>query len=593
MEYVARFASPRHGRLLTSSLAFAVALAGITGCHGPTVGEVNDGGAGSGGAAGRGGAAGGGTGGSGTGGAAGKAGAGGTAGGGGAAGAAGGGGGAGAGGAAGKAGTGGVAGTGGAAGTGGVAGTGGGAGAGGAAGKAGTGGFAGTGGAPGTGGAGGAGGAAGKAGTGGVAGTGGAPGTGGVAGAGGAAGMAGAGGPAGAGGAAGSAGGGTGGAPDGGTAQDAGPDGGDPNIIWQYLAPAGATASAVAVDSAHVIHVAGAHGNNGFQLRLDENGNPLGADDEPLDPYTYTDFSDVAIDAADNVYFVGELNNGGSDTSAYVRWGGVGGTSWGHTETYAYGQPTVQGARLRWVGAKIDSQGRLVVDGQEYYNFYFHLILRRYLPAGGYDLDFAEPTLLNDEGYGLTLDGQDNIYVAGVVFSTTNQAQITGFLAKFAAGGGQTFSTPLPNKSTCTGGQTYAASPAFDGSGGLWLLGNDCDHEIILRQYNSTNGVPLRNADMNTTPNSNNAQGRLASDGTTLAFVGSGGWSANEVGFQLTDTDLQGTPIRKFSLALTHGTYNDALTGVAFIGRDRIVVGNTMGATTAASQIWVARIRAP
>jgi hypothetical protein len=348
----------------------------------------------------------------------------------------------------------------------------------------------------------------------------------------------------------------------------------------------------VAVDSANVIHVAGSHGNNGFQLRLDENGNVLGADVEPLAPYTYSSFSDVAIDAADNVYFVGESSSGGSDTYAYVRWGGVGGTSWGHSETYAYGQPTVQGARLRWSGAKIDSQGRVVVAGGAYYNFYFHLLLRRYLAAGGYDLDFAEPGVVNDEASGLTLDGQDNIYVAGLIHNNANQAVLTGFLAKFAAAGGQAFSTPVPNKSTCTG-YTYATSPAFDGSGNLWLLGNDCDREIILRQYSPTNGVLLRYADMNTTPIAN-SQARLASDGTTLAFVGSGGWSANEVGFQLTDTDLQGTPIRKFSLAITHnGTYNDALTGVAFIGRDRIVVGNTLGATTVASQIWVARIRAP
>jgi hypothetical protein len=374
-------------------------------------------------------------------------------------------------------------------------------------------------------------------------------------------------------------------------ARDAGSDGGDPNIIWQYLAPAGPSANAVAIDSAHVIHVAGAHGNGGFHLRLDENGNVLGADDEPLDPYTYTDFYDVAIDAADNVYFAGSLNTGGSDTSAYVRWGGVGGTSWGHKETYAYGQPTVQGARLIWFGAKIDSQGRIVVAGQEYYDFYFHLILRRYLPAGGYDLDFAEPTLLNDWAQGVTLDAQDNIYVAGSEYNSAGTA-ISGLLVKWTAAGVQKFSTLLPNKSTCTG-FTEATSVALDGSGKAWVLGNDCDHEIILRQYDSTYGVFQHNADMNTTPDPLNSQARLASDGTSLAFVGSGGWSANEAGFQLTDTDLQGTPIRKFSLALTHGTYRDALTGVAFIGRDRIVVGNTAGATTAASQIWVARIRAP
>ena len=222
-------------------------------------------------------------------------------------------------------------------------------------------------------------------------------------------------------------------------------------------------------------------------------------------------------------------------------------------------------------------------------------LLRRYLSASGYDLDKTDSTVA-DQGMGVAVDAQDNIYVAGRINITDNYVGIgsTAFLTSWTSAGVQKFMIPIPNKSSCTsGGNTNGWSVTFDGSGGLWFLGNHCDYEIILRQYDPTNGALLINADLNTTPDNINLQEKIASDGTTLAVVGDGTWSAGEDGFQLTDTDLQGNPIRKFSLALNPQPY-DRLSGVAFLGHDRIVVGTDTTTTgTPVTRIWVARLRAP
>ena len=59
-----------------------------------------------------------------------------------------------------------------------------------------------------------------------------------------------------------------------------------------------------------------------MHLRLDENGNFLSLDEDPLNGGSRYD--SAAIDAADNIYFVGAA--GFSGTKAFVRWAGVGGT---------------------------------------------------------------------------------------------------------------------------------------------------------------------------------------------------------------------------------------------------------------------------
>ena len=381
-----------------------------------------------------------------------------------------------------------------------------------------------------------------------------------------------------------------------GMAADAGPDGGDPNIIWQYLAPAGPAAYAVVVDSAHVIHVAGTDGSSssGFHLRLDENGNVLGSADEPLSSYTYTYFSDLAIDAADNVYFVGTLNNGGSDTSAYVRWGGVGGTTWGHSETYSLGETTPTGPA---------SSGSPITDSKAASWRVRPGVLRLLLsphppslsPRWRVRLRLCRAHAVERLGVGGHLDGQDNIYVAGSEYHLEpgeREAPACSPSGRRPAAD-QSLSTPIPEQPDLHQLHPRHVARLRRLGRGSGSLGNDCDHGIILEEIRSDERRPLAQRRHEHGPGPYNLQTKLASDGTTLAFVGTGEWSAQGIGFQLTDTDLQGTPIRKFSLALTHGNSYDGLTGVAFLGHDRIVVGNTMAAASAASQIWVARIRAP
>ena len=445
----------------------------------------------------------------------------------------------------------------------------------------------------GTGGSGG-GGAAGKSGAGGTTGAGGATGgagkagggTGGTSGGAGGSSVAGAGGSSRDGGAIGGAagGGGTGGPPDAGTSGDGGPDGGNPDIVWQYLLPPGQLCGAVAVDSKRVIHVVGGT-TAGLQVRFDENGTLLGTD---VDPLAGTSYGSVAIDAADNVYFAGSIGAGAS-AQGFIRWGGVGGTTWGHTETYEMSNS--------WFGdPRLDSQGRIVVIGTvgTYNTPSNHLVLRRYLPAGGYDLDKIDSTVA-DWATGLALDAQDNIYVSGRdhIVSAGSVVGSTAFLTSWTAGGASGFTDTIANKSTCVSSLDYTNSygVTFDGAGGLWLLGLHCDNERILRRYDPATGALTLNADF--TPADDLFPQGIASDGTTLTLVGQGSLpGVDSVGaFALLDTDLQGKPLRAFDYAFATTNESDYLLDVAFIDRDRIVVGTTNSGT--GNRTWIARLRAP
>jgi hypothetical protein len=415
-------------------------------------------------------------------------------------------------------------------------------------------------------GTGGTGGAAGKAGAGGGAGVGGAVGAGGAAGGG-----------------KGGASGGAGGAPDAGMARDAGPDGGNPDIVWQYLLPPGQLCSAVAVDSKRVIHVVGGS-TAGLQVRFDENGNLLGTD---VDPLANTSYGGIAIDAADNVYFVGSIGAGAS-AQGFIRWGGVGGTTWGHTETYEMSNS--------WLGhPRIDSQGRIVVIGSvgTYNTPSNHLVLRRYLPAGGHDLDKIDSTVV-DWATGLALDAQDNIYVSGrdQIVSAGSVVGSTAFLTNWTAGGASGFTDTIANKSTCASSLDYTNSDGvtFDGAGGLWLVGLHCDNERILRRYDPATGALTLNADF--TPADDLYPQGIASDGTTLTLVGQGSLPGVDsvAAFALLDIDLQGKPLRAFNYAFATTNETDYLWDVAFIDRDRIVVGQTDGTSV---RCWIARLRAP
>jgi hypothetical protein len=341
-------------------------------------------------------------------------------------------------------------------------------------------------------------------------------------------------------------------------------------------------ASSVVVDSAHVIHVAGNDEsvNAGVHLRLDENGNFLSLDEDPLNGGSRYD--DVAIDAADNIYFAGAAG-----TKAFVRWAGVGPVSWGHAEAYS-------APNAAWSGAKTDSHGRIVVVGSSHSGTTFHTIVRRYLPAGGYDLDMIDSA--DDDSAGVTVGADDSIYIAGrneiwdasgIIAGIASTATFTGWTST----GVRMFQVLIPNKSTCatTGAYTNGRAAAFDGAGGLWFLGSHCDYQPILRRYDPTTGALLLNADYDVP--GINVQWRLASDGTSLAVAGTGAWSAAESSrIQLYDADLQGKSLRKFSYALSA---DDSAIGLAFIGRDRIVAGYTRSQTDVIYRIWVARIRAP
>jgi len=339
----------------------------------------------------------------------------------------------------------------------------------------------------------------------------------------------------------------------------------------------------VVVDSARVIHVAAydATLGRGVHLRLDENGNFL---DQTTDPLASTQYNAIAVDASDNIYFAGSM--GANSAQAYLRWGGVGGTSLGgHTEVYS------GSGHAEWRDAKIDSQGRIVVAGQTWTSTVEHTTLFRYLPAGGYDLSKVDTT--NDQAAGVTVTANDNIYVSGrnEISDTSSIIGSTATFTGWTAAGGSLFTVQIMNKSTCPspGGYTNGWSGTVDGTGGLWFLGEHCDYQPILREYDPTTGALLINADYMIAGIGINAQVR--SDGTSLAVVGDGTWSSGvPSGFLLYDADLQGVMLRKFQYAVHDA---DGLNGVAFIGHDRIVVGSSRASSSTSSQIWVARIRAP
>jgi hypothetical protein len=83
----------------------------------------------------------------------------------------------------------------------------------------------------------------------------------------------------------------------------------------------------------------------------------------------------------------------------------------------------------------------------------------------------------------------------------------------------------------------------------------------------------------------------IASDGTTLTLVGYGSLPGvpSVVAFALLDTDLQGKPLRTFAYAFGTNNESDRLYDVAFIDRDRIVIGQT----DPSARCWIARLRAP
>lgn len=369
----------------------------------------------------------------------------------------------------------------------------------------------------------------------------------------------------------------------GGSARDGGVDApADPDIVWQYLGPVGSFGAAVAVDSANVIHVAVNTQSNyvATHLRLDENGNFIGQDSDPLAGGTA--YQAIAIDASDDVYFAGTAGN----ASGYVRWGGVGGTSWGHTELY-----TTTG-HAGWRDAKIDSQGRLVAVGESYTSTGYTAILRRYLPAGGYDLSKYDSGA-NDDTVGVAVGANDAIYIAGrnEIANSGGIYASTGTFTGWTAAGVNLFTVLFANKSSCqmTGSYTNGWSTTVDGAGGLWFLGEQCDYQPILRKYDPATGTLLINADYVVSGIGN--ESRVASDGTSLCAVGYGSWSsALPSGFQVYDADLQGNPLRKFQYHLLD---DPELSSVAFIGHDRIVVGGTRLATSTQYQVWVARLRAP
>jgi hypothetical protein len=344
-------------------------------------------------------------------------------------------------------------------------------------------------------------------------------------------------------------------------------------------------AAAVVVDSAHVIHVAvnDQNASAGAHLRLDENGSFLGLDDDPLTGRT--SYQAMAIDGADNIYFVGQTGVG--STSAYVRWGGVGGTSWGHTELYA------GTGHADWRDASTDSQGRLVVTGETYTSTAYHAILRRYLPAGTYDLDKYD-SAANDDTVGVAVGAGDAIYVSGrnEIANSGGIYASTATLTGWSATGTSLFSPVLfPNKSSCqmTGSYTNGWSVTVDGAGSVWFLGEQCDYQPILRKFDPTNGTLLVNADY--AVSGIGSESRVASDGTSVSAVGYGTFSSALPGeFQVYDADLQGNPLRKWQYGLLD---DNELTDVAFIGHDRIVVGMARSSSSTLYQVWVARLRAP
>jgi hypothetical protein len=376
----------------------------------------------------------------------------------------------------------------------------------------------------------------------------------------------------------------TGGAATGGTATGgAGGAAGTPNpdILWQYTGPANSMARGVVVDSGRVVHVAGSLSGAGWHLRLDESGNLVGSDVDPQ--VAGSSFADLVIDSSDAIYFVG--SSGGQ---AYIRYGGVGGTTWGRTDK------RTAGSGSEWEGAVIDSQGRIVTTGRSWGPTYDHVMVRRYLAAGGYDLDILDSSV-NEICNAVAVDASDNIYVAARRENMDGTGTVvtgTGELIRWTASGTRSYTVAIPNKSTCvgTGYYTNTYSVVFDPSGKVWLLGSHCDFQTLLRRYEPATGALLLNADYSPPDQSvSDIAFRLASDGVSLAVAGSGALDATSSGgFKLLDMDYTAAPLRQFYEPRFMGGISD----VAFIGRDRIVAGSFRNSDNTYSA-WVARIRSP
>src|SRR5262249_28872456 len=146
----------------------------------------------------------------------------------------------------------------------------------------------------------------------------------------------------------------------------------------------------------------------------------------------------------------------------------------------------------------IDSQGRIVAAGRKFNND-THLILRRFLPAGGFDLDKADATP-DDLATGVVVDAADNIYVSGRenVKDTSGIIAGTAMLTRWTADGlTRSWTARIANKSTCgtVGYYTNGWSVALDDAGQPWFLGQQCDSVPFLRKHAAATGAQLLNAD--------------------------------------------------------------------------------------------------
>jgi hypothetical protein len=273
----------------------------------------------------------------------------------------------------------------------------------------------------------------------------------------------------------------------------------DAGVDWTYWATHRGEARSVALGPDGTIHVACTRRisdalTRSWHVRLSSSGEPLGNGQLPDGGTAFerTQVAAVVLDAQGNAYFAGDYA-GPQRYTAFVRRRNAD-LTWGWSHSWADELSRINAMTL-------DSAGRLVMAGEIYTeSFIGPLALERRLATGEVDLYLEPPELANHFPLSVITDTDGNIYIAGYQYELFGEfptsSATRGFFAKLSATGTHLYTQYLGTEANCDAPlQTRASAIALDSAGNLWVAGLDCDSEVFLRKFSTSNGAQLLDAD--------------------------------------------------------------------------------------------------
>jgi uncharacterized delta-60 repeat protein len=227
---------------------------------------------------------------------------------------------------------------------------------------------------------------------------------------------------------------------------------------------------AIAIDSNKNVYITGSSGNDIYLVKYNVSG--IVQWQKKLGSNAYDTSTSIVIDANDNIYVGGFVI--GQDNSILVKYDVNGNSIW---QKGLY----ISGSKAGIFGTSIDINGNVLVVGQGGVYGSAFLFLAKYNSSGILQWQRKLDTSSEDIGYGITSDSLGNIYTIGRV-NGTSYGQYT-LIAKYNSSGVIQWQRILDNDYADNG-----YSITVDSLDNIFIAGSTIDNGFIAK-YNSNGNI--------------------------------------------------------------------------------------------------------